>query len=225
MAAGWEAVEAECIISAQRRKGGLWLVGLVGVPGSGKTASAQLLAREVRKQVPCEVLPMDGFHYYRRELDQFPDPQLAHFRRGAHFTFNAESLLRKLQTLQSGQLTLFPSFSHSTGDPVEDSISIDPTHTSVVIIEGLYLFLEVDHWLEIRSLLDYRLFLEASLDDAMERTFTRNARCLPYPPEVVRERIEKNDRVNGELVESTKQFADTVVQFYPKSAEQLAGLE
>ena len=200
-------------------------MGLVGVPGSGKTASAQLLAREVRKQVSCEVLPMDGFHYYRRELDQFPDPQLAHFRRGAHFTFNAESLLRKLRILQSGQLTLFPSFSHSTGDPVEDSISIDPTHTSVVIIEGLYLFLEVDHWLEIRSLLDYRLFLEASLDDAMERTFTRNARCLPYPPEVVRERIEKNDRVNGELVESTKQFADTVVQFYPKSAEQLAGLE
>jgi pantothenate kinase len=168
---------------------------------------------------------MDGFHYYRSELDQFPDPQLAHFRRGAHFTFNAEALLRKLQILRSGQLTLFPSFSHSTGDPVEDSISLDPAHTAVVILEGLYLFLEVEHWRDIRGLLDYHLFLEASLDEAMERTFARNARCLPYLPEVVRERVEKNDRVNGELVETTKQYADTIVHFYLKPMEQLAGLE
>ncbi len=225
MATYWEATEAERIVTAQRKKGGLFLVGLVGVPGSGKTASAQLLAREVRKHVSCEVLPMDGFHYYRSELDQFPDPQLAHFRRGAHFTFNAEALLRKLQILRSGQLTLFPSFSHSTGDPVEDSISLDPAHTAVVILEGLYLFLEVEHWRDIRGLLDYHLFLEASLDEAMERTFARNARCLPYPPEVVRERIEKNDRINGELVETTKQYADTIVHFYLKPMEQLTGLE
>lgn len=200
-------------------------MGLVGVPGSGKTASAYLLAKEIDKQVHCAVLPMDGFHYYRRELDLFPDPKLAHFRRGAHFTFNAEALLNKLRTLRTGQSTAFPSFSHSIGDPVEDAISIDPAQTPVVIIEGLYLFLEAEHWRDIRSLLDYKIFLEASLDDAMERAFIRHVRCLPYTPEVIRTRIEQSDRVNGEVVQGTRQYADSIVQFYLKTPEQLAGLE
>lgn len=38
----------------------------------------------------CHVVPMDGFHYYRHELDTFKDPQLAHKFRGAHYTFNVD---------------------------------------------------------------------------------------------------------------------------------------
>merc|ERR1711991_377228 len=39
---------------------------------------------------------MDGFHYTRKELDSFPDPENAHLRRGAHFTFNSKLFIEKL---------------------------------------------------------------------------------------------------------------------------------
>ena len=32
---------------------------------------------------------MDGYHYYRSELDEMSDPELAHARRGAEFTFDS----------------------------------------------------------------------------------------------------------------------------------------
>ncbi len=36
---------------------------------------------------------MDGYHYYRHELDYFDDPEEAHERRGAAFTFNAKKFV------------------------------------------------------------------------------------------------------------------------------------
>ena len=41
----------------------------------------------------CVVVPMDGFHYYRRQLDAFEDPAAAHARRGAPWTFDAEAFV------------------------------------------------------------------------------------------------------------------------------------
>lgn len=43
--------------------------------------------------MPLPALPLvqDGFHFFRRQLDQMPDPQLAHARRGAEWTFDARA--------------------------------------------------------------------------------------------------------------------------------------
>lgn len=37
------------------------------------------------------VVPLDGWHFTRSTLDSFPDPKLAHDRRGAHWTFDGDS--------------------------------------------------------------------------------------------------------------------------------------
>jgi len=44
-----------------------------------------------------EIVPMDGYHYERKALDTFPDPQLAHQRRGAPFTFDAHRFATELR--------------------------------------------------------------------------------------------------------------------------------
>ena len=62
------------------------LVGLAGSPGSGKTTTAaQVVARANALAVAdvAAVLPMDGFHLYRSQLDALPDPREAHRLRGA----------------------------------------------------------------------------------------------------------------------------------------------
>jgi pantothenate kinase len=57
-------------------------------------------------------VPMDGFHYYRKELTAE-----GHKRRGAPFTFNSakfEKMLRKLKETHEGS---FPDFDHKEKDP------------------------------------------------------------------------------------------------------------
>ena len=41
-----------------------------------------------------------GYHYTRARLDQMEDPEEAHARRGAHWTYNAEAFIQAIQTLR-----------------------------------------------------------------------------------------------------------------------------
>ena len=55
--------------------GAQYWVGLAGAPGSGKTTLATALIESLNAQgIPAVQLSMDGFHLYRKELDQLPDP-------------------------------------------------------------------------------------------------------------------------------------------------------
>ena len=56
-----------------------WL-GIAGAPGSGKSTLSQALQKRLGEM--AVVVPMDGYHYYRRELDRMTDPGEAHRRRG-----------------------------------------------------------------------------------------------------------------------------------------------
>ena len=40
-----------------------------------------------------------GYHYTRAQLDQFPDPDEAHARRGAYWTFDGTAFVSKMQEL------------------------------------------------------------------------------------------------------------------------------
>lgn len=78
------------------------------------------------------------FHYYRCDLDAMPNPELAHERRGAAFTFNApvfvNCLRRLLDDSQAAHPIPFPSFDHAVGDPVQDDVWVMPKH-QVVLVE------------------------------------------------------------------------------------------
>ena len=66
-------------------------IGIAGVPGAGKTYLCDKMVEELRDKhgIKSLVIPMDGYHYYRKELDEMEDPAEAHARRGAAFTFDA----------------------------------------------------------------------------------------------------------------------------------------
>ncbi|CAK9164444.1 unnamed protein product [Ilex paraguariensis] len=144
------------------------IVGLAGTPGSGKSTLAFEVARRVNTLWPQKsflldssveppdvalVLPMDGFHLYRHQLDAMEDPEEAYARRGAPWTFDPELLLRCLRTLRNEGSVYAPSFDHGVGDPVEDDIFVNFQH-KVVIVEGNYLLLEEGSWKEISYLFD-----------------------------------------------------------------------
>jgi hypothetical protein len=73
----------------------IW-IGICGVPGAGKTTFAGELAEKLNKAIPTQALPMDGYHYARKVLDTFPNPDEAHRRRGAPFTFDSKRFAKEL---------------------------------------------------------------------------------------------------------------------------------
>lgn len=95
------------------------------------------------------MVPMDGFHYYRCDLEAMPNPKMAQDRRGAAFTINAPVFIDCLRRLQDDSHTAhpipFPSFDHSVGDPVQDDIWVKPNHR-LVLVEGLYLLRGEYRW-------------------------------------------------------------------------------
>lgn len=178
--------------------------------GDGQQAGTQVALQGPR----AVVLPMDGFHYYRRELDAMPDPKEAHARRGAPWTFDAAKFVeavRRVRQAGEQEVVLVPSFDHGVGDPVEDDIAIPP-EAAVVLVEGNYVLLDDEPWRQLRAqgLLDEAWFVECPLDTAMERVFQRQT-GIGLAPEVSRTRIATNDRPNGELIAASARFADVLV--------------
>jgi pantothenate kinase len=91
-------------------------------------------------QSGAQVSACAGFHLYRAELDMMPNPEQAHARRGAAFTFNAAAFVECVKHIaadEHGVCMRVPSFDHGIGDPIEGGIVVLPQHR-FVLVEGLY---------------------------------------------------------------------------------------
>jgi len=221
-----------------------YMVGLVGMPGSGKSASSFLLANELEQQFGLKsmTMPHDGYHYtmdYLRTLGNSGDgdgsdnkSNDAIYRRGAPDTFDSASLLRDMERIRNsnddeGEETIIkiPGFDHAKGDPTPDQHIFDRHQHPVVICEGLYLLHDdsgdgdendtdgtTKGWKDIKSMLDFSIFMDSDLEVCIERVKIRN-RCIPgYTPEEIVERAETVDRANAMTVLNSKHRADVVVE-------------
>ena len=218
----WEPNAAEAIVerwllsSSSHTPGDCipFLVALVGIPGSGKSTSAILLAEELAARAHSPfVMPHDGYHYPLADLDNFPNPKDAIYRRGAPDTFDAAALLRDIKRLKSVKETTIqlPGFDHAKGDPEYNAHIFERERHDIVICEGLYLLHDGDGWQEIRNLFDFCIFIESDIDDCIERLKIRNAVIPGYTTEELILRCDAVDRVNAMTVQKSRPRADLLV--------------
>lgn len=168
------------------------LIAISGIPGSGKTtlattvttrlnALSSALHGKTATHPIASYIPMDGYHFTRAQLSAMPDPEAAHARRGAAFTFDSSSL-RSLITQLRAPLTpstptyFAPSFDHAIKDPVENDIPIAPT-SRILVFEGNYLSLGKGEWKEIAELMDELWFVEVEEEVAGSRLVPRHVKA------------------------------------------------
>lgn len=204
--ATYSSIVDQVLRKSERTEGQLW-VGICGAPGSGKSTLSEHLLKALPSAV---VVPMDGFHYYRSELDAFDDPLEAHRRRGAHFTFNAHKFVLSVSNAKERGSGTFPSFDHSIGDPVEDDIVVTTEH-KIVIVEGLYLLLNIPPWSLIRDLLDLVFFVDCPEDELFKRLVARHIATLGLSEAKASDRATNNDLLNAKIIALSKEYADIIV--------------
>jgi pantothenate kinase len=187
-----------------------FMVGVVGIPGSGKSTSSEILSALLSNSI---VMPMDGYHIPMSELKKFPDAKDAIYRRGAPDTFDPASLEKDLKRIVEGDETQvsIPGFDHAKGDPETDKHTFKRNEHSIVICEGIYLAHQGDGWENIKSYFDWIVYIKVDVDKCIDRLKERN-KCIPgYTPEEIEIRCDAVDRVNAETVEKSRVFASEEV--------------
>ena len=184
-------------------------IGLAGAPGSGKSTLTEILKLKLAEQLT--IIPMDGYHYCLAELDQMENPELAHARRGAPFTFNAQRFVDAMIDARKKGQGRFPGFDHVRGDPLPDQIELLPG-SKIVIVEGNYVLLDNEPWCDLREqVFDQSWYLQLDKNERERRLLGRLTGTGLSTAEA-RRRIVTNDNPNAELLhEVSLKNADLII--------------
>ncbi|CAP99062.1 hypothetical protein E8E15_005235 [Penicillium rubens] len=213
------------------------MIAISGIPGSGKTGLATMMAARINKIYTSEnpktptpiaiALPMDGYHLTRAHLAAMPDPVNAAARRGAAFTFDGEKFLelvralREPLTARTGCLYA-PSFDHAIKDPVDGDIAI-PASCRVLFFEGNYLSLDREPWRTAAGLMDELWFVDVDFEVARKRLVVRHVKAgIARDEAEADERARENDLVNGrEIVDQRLPVQEVVTSIFDPVWEKL----
>lgn len=158
------------------------------------------------------IVPMDGYHYYRSQLEKMDNPQHALAKRGAPFTFDSERFVNDIVNLRKTGSGSFPSFDHGKGDPVENDILVEYKRHKIILVEGNYLFLPEQPWSRLldETCFDEAWYVNCPVDEATKRVIDRHVRT-GKTKETAELRAYSNDLVNAKLVDANKRFADVMI--------------
>ena len=195
--------------------------------GTGKTTLSQKVVEALNARhatlhpaatpAVAAFVPMDGYHLTRAQLSALPDPEQAHARRGAEFTFDGRGFLRLVEALRAPisnpeVVVRAPSFDHAVKDPRADDIAVH-AHHRVVVFEGNYVCLDLDPWRAAAQLMDLRWFVDVDFAVARRRLVRRHVAAGIARDEIeAGRRADENDLVNGrQIVENKVPDIDEVV--------------
>lgn len=184
-------------------------LGLAGGPGVGKSTLAAQLVTALNETSPgrAALVPMDGFHMKHAKLEAMGETDF----KGAPHTFEAGEFVAFLQRLKAATEPVSgPGYSRKIEDTVEDAFTV-PAETQILVVEGNYLLLDSGEWAQVKPLLDFSAFVVVPRDMVRARLMKRHGEEGLFSEERNRAHIERNDLPNYDLILTTQDKADLVI--------------
>lgn len=226
------------------KDGATIVVGRGGLPNSIQVKHEKVKVPNVSAVRIAQIVPMDGFHLSRKCLDHFKNPLVAHQRRGSPQTFDSNNYLQLCKLLaetceikphfspSKSSSNVFdklcasfsdavpsiyvPGFDHSLKDPSKYQHCIN-AFTRVLVLEGLYLLLDVENWREIYPIMkstDAIIICNIDIDEKVieQRVARRHVISgLAQSLEEGLERFRANDLLNARLIKKKTIEADDII--------------
>ena len=147
-----------------------FIIAVAGPPGAGKsTLSEQLVTMLKIRSIQSRIISMDGFHLENSILKRLGLLD----RKGSPTTFDIPAFIRVMKRLAAYESDVaIPKFDRKKDISIERA-SIVSTQDKILIVDGNYLLLNDEQWVELQDIWDETVFINPGMDVLEKRLIDR----------------------------------------------------
>ncbi len=189
------------------------IIGIAGGTGSGKTT----VVKKIREKMPDANVTVLSQDAYYRDNKHLPLEERLEINFDHPASIEFDLLISHIEELKKGNSIEEPIYSYLTCTRSEETNTIEPR--DVLIVEGILIFTH----LELRKLLDIKVFVYADDDDRLARVIQRDIKERGRSVEKVLERYQKSVKpMHLQFIEPSMRFADLII---PEGGHNKVGIE
>jgi pantothenate kinase len=147
-----------------------FIIAVAGPPGAGKsTLSKQLVQMLKTRSIQSCIISMDGFHLENSILKRLGLLD----RKGSPTTFDVPAFIQVMKRLAAYESDVaIPKFDRKKDTSIERA-SIVSTQDKILIVDGNYLLLNDEQWVELQDIWDETVFINPGMDVLEKRLIDR----------------------------------------------------
>jgi pantothenate kinase len=147
-----------------------FIIAVAGPPGAGKsTLSKQLVQMLKTRSIQSCIISMDGFHLENSILKRLGLLD----RKGSPTTFDVPAFIQVMKRLAAYESDVaIPKFDRKKDISIERA-SIVSTQDKILIVDGNYLLLNDEQWVELQDIWDETVFINPGMDVLEKRLIDR----------------------------------------------------